>query len=618
MSASAKQKKVATNPRPPKSVSAPASAAREALDLRLALSRIIYEDDDCFVRYRGLEEIGASVIVTFPDLIHPTSVDAPGWGEPLFLKRGRSVISILQKKTNWFQNPGFFSAMARIREFVGPKVDLICYGGSMGGYGAILGAGALAATKVVAYCPQFSVDRSVTPFERRYTTQAAEIGTFIWDVGDHYSASTQYLILYDPTHKVDRRHRALFPAKENWITIPVPGSSHGTLPTLIEMGLSQQLFDLTVGTMTPIEMRQAIRKRRTTSYRYIRRMGNLSYLRHPRLHGLFRSIAEERGYKKLQKKWASSATKLSSEVIVHAGQPETGTTAIQSWLSANPTHLESAQVLFPREPHERYQLGQTWLSTGLINGDFDRLRAALNAAGQNSQRLLLSDESIYLVSSETKPDVARRLRALLEGCDVSLILCERDLGSWKKSFYLQSIRNRRSKSTHRSAQLWGTSLLHERFFQNPYVKSLCDYEAVAQKLANLFGATRVTRIKMSPEKDIIPDFLGAVGMSGSSLQGEVRRNPSLSDVDGEILRQANAMGVREAGFIKKLLLAGTETPTIRNPKRASELRSIALGFSWSAFHFQENPPLALTEELFAARLESLHRTADFLINTGRS
>lgn len=123
---------------------------------------------------------------------------------------------------------------------------------------------------------------------------------------------------------------------------------------------------------------------------------------------------------------------------------------------------------------------------------------------------------------------------------------------------------------------------------------------------------------MSPEKDIIPDFLGAVGMSGSSLQGEVRRNPSLSDVDGEILRQANAMGVREAGFIKKLLLAGTETPTIRNPKRASELRSIALGFSWSAFHFQENPPLALTEELFAARLESLHRTADFLINTGRS
>lgn len=596
----------------------PASASGDALDLRNAPSKIIYEDDDCFVRYRGLEEIGESVIVTFPDLIHPTTIDALGWGEPFFLKRGRAVISILQKKANWFQNPGFFDAMARIREFVGSTVELICYGGSMGGYGAILGAGALRATRVIAHCPQFSIDRSVTPFERRYPAQAEEIGAFIWNVADHYSASTQYLILYDPTHKVDRRHRTLFPMTPNWTSIPVSGSSHGTLPTLIEMGLSQQIFDLTVGTMTPVELRLAIRKNRAASYRYVRRMGNLSQLRHPEFGPIFHSIAERQGYKKLQKKWMVSVSRLSSEVVVHAGLPKTGTTAIQGWLSSNQRLLDGAQILFPREADERHQFGQTWLSAGMITGDFERLKSALQAAGRKSRRLLLSDENIYLVASEAKPEIARQLRSVLEGCEISVILCERDLASWKKSFYLQSIRNRRSNSAHRAARLWGTSLLYEPFFQDPFVNSLTDYDAVAEKLANLFGTNRVTRIRMSPEKDIVPEFLGAIGISGSSSQGVLWKNPSLPDIDGEILRQANALGVREAGFIKRLLLAGTETPLIRNPKRADELRSIALGFSWDGFRFEANPPLDVTEQLFDSRLKGLRRKASFLAEAGHS
>lgn len=618
MSTNPKQKKIALQTWPPKASSAPALAAGDVPDLRLAPSKFIYEDDDCFVRYRGPEEIGESVIVTFPDLIHPTTVDAPGWGEPFFLKRGRPVVSILQKKANWFQNPGFFEAMAKIREFVGPSGELICYGGSMGGYGAILGSGVLGATRVIAHCPQFSIDRLVAPFERRYPTQASEIGTFLWNVEDHYSASAQYLLLYDPTHKVDRQHRALFPMASNWINIPVPGSSHGTLPTLIEMGLSQQIFDLTVGTMSPVELRHAIRKNRATSYRYVRRMGNLSFLRHPEFSELFRSIADLRGYKKLQKKWTVSASGRSSEVIIHAGLPKTGTTAIQGWLSSNQRHLEGAQILFPHEPDERHDLGQTWLSTGLITGDFDRLKSALLAAGQRSQRLLLSDENIYLVASETKPEIAQQLRALLDGCDVSVILCERDLASWKKSFYIQSIRNRRSRSAQRAARLWGTSLLYEEFFQDPFVKSLCDFEDVAQKLVELFGADRITRIRMSPERDIIPEFLGAIGLSGPSSQGGTRRNPSLSDVDGEVLRQANALGLREAGFVKRLLLAGTETPRIRNAKRAGELRSIALGFPWDRFRYEENPPLDLAEKIFISRLESLRRAAGFLAHAGHS
>lgn len=278
----------------------------ESSEAGWAYDRYLFYDGEHFsLRYSGPAPGGGTVVVTFPDLIHDTEKDALGWGEGFLRKRGQPMVCVGIRQPNWYQDESFFEAMLALRSFIGPETELICYGSSMGAYGAILSANALVATRVVAFCPQYSIDQSAAPFERRFRTESQRIGPFRWETPDEFSSAVQYLVIFDPTHRLDSMQRRLFPSAPNWRDLPVPGSGHGPLSALLEMGLSNELFDVIVGRISIKDMRNIIRLSRLRSAGYVRRMGNKLAERQRPSAQIFIGLAAESGHKRLVRKWSS-------------------------------------------------------------------------------------------------------------------------------------------------------------------------------------------------------------------------------------------------------------------------------------------------------------------------
>jgi len=267
-------------------------------------SRIIFQNANFALRYSGPDpKLVDRVIVSFPDLIHETGFEALGWGEPFFRKRNQPVIYVLFKNANWYQSEGFLDAMKAARTFLGTDIKISAYGASMGGYGAILAGKTLKADHVLALCPQYSIQQDITPFERRYRNQAAEIGVFRYDIDSEMDNKITYVVAFDPTHNIDRRHEAMFKRPEKWRRILLPGSGHGVLSNILEMTTKEDLLKLTLNQISPSDFRQALRQGRTSSLRYIRRMGNLSSRRQSRHTNIFIKLAQEKSFGRLVRKW---------------------------------------------------------------------------------------------------------------------------------------------------------------------------------------------------------------------------------------------------------------------------------------------------------------------------
>ena len=90
------------------------------------------------------------------------------WARPMIERRNINAIGIAARTPNWFPH-------ADLEEFVAEHRDLldrfagriVLVGHSMGGYGAIKYSGLFGATTVVTTAPQYSLDRSILPNDKR-------------------------------------------------------------------------------------------------------------------------------------------------------------------------------------------------------------------------------------------------------------------------------------------------------------------------------------------------------------------------------------------------------------------------------------------------------------------
>lgn len=267
--------------------------------------KVIHAGSDLRLEYSGPERLSAAqrVVVAFAPYDYPFDPEA-GWGARSLLKRGIAHVCVFHSAPIWHQTPEFFAAMRLCRDFLGPEVALTTYGFSMGGYGAILAADALDADRVVAVSPQFSIDPAIAPFERRFGEEWAAMGPWLHDMAEHRrDAHREVIVLYDPMHRIDRRHEAFFAQLPGHHRCLLHGAGHAGIQAMREMGIIETLFDLLRGGGSALEARNAYRQNRRKGFRYLRKVG--SYL-HERKHPLapaFLEWAHQGRFGRLIKRW---------------------------------------------------------------------------------------------------------------------------------------------------------------------------------------------------------------------------------------------------------------------------------------------------------------------------
>lgn len=589
-------------------------------------SRRLYSGDDFHVNYNGPDPSQVErFVMTFPDLIHPTGPDAPGWGAAFLRKRGAAVISLTFERANWFQSEGFFPAIEAARDFVGGRAPISAYGASMGGYGAILAGRRLGAERVVAVSPQFTIEPSIAPFEHRYRVKAAEIGPFIHDVSNEIRDEISYFVMHDSTHQNDRRHANLFPRSAKWHDLVQPGSGHGLLATLVQAGGTDALYRLIMGTGDHLQLRRAMRAGRGNSPRYVRRMGEfcIALPRRTKSAQVMIEKADRLGMKRLVARWRGSLDERRAatpwlvkgrlkQVVLHVGLPDAEAAVLQAHMVENRRAYRDQGMDYAGDLAEggAYPPNHRWLSATLLAGDMGRLRGVREAA-VDAPRLMLSDENLFLEMPYIRRVAFRQFRELFSDLRVRVLACTRDKIEWKRSFYKSSLVLRGRPRLRSVAEHWGHSDGFAEFFERPVVARLADWDEAFEDIRRHLGAEAVEKVVIQPGRDGVEEVLGHLGLRPVAGESSARGTPGLTDLDAEILRQANAQGPVLRGAVRILLGLPqvTEGPVEIKPRLLRKFRSLADDLDWSALRYRENPPLVYDREAFERRLDALREMA---------
>lgn len=170
------------------------------------------------------------LLVTF----NPMTLRAHGntfWGESVARKNKISCLGIISAHPNWFPHEDMTSIIESSRHILDRYSDIVCYGMSMGGYGAIKYARAFGAKTVISFSPQYSINPQITlGRDERYTRyfdpalhSAMEI-----KAGDSDPNCFQ-AIFYDPGHAQDAYCANMYRTVGSANLIPLHHMGHGTI-----------------------------------------------------------------------------------------------------------------------------------------------------------------------------------------------------------------------------------------------------------------------------------------------------------------------------------------------------------------------------------------------------
>lgn len=217
---------------------------------------------------RKVEVAGTGpVVVTFPHAGGPTMGNGVAFAEVFLKAKGVDAYHLLNAEVDWCQHEEFWQAVAAIRADIHPDREIVTYGSSMGGYGALLASGRLQAARVLAVVPQFSIDRNVVPWERRWKEHAERIGPFVQDLEAEIAPQARIITLHDPRNS-DAAQMALFRQRDGWLRLTLPYTGHTPLVVLQQAGLLSRFVtdvirgDADLATWMP-KMLQARRKTRS-------------------------------------------------------------------------------------------------------------------------------------------------------------------------------------------------------------------------------------------------------------------------------------------------------------------------------------------------------------------
>jgi hypothetical protein len=206
------------------------------------------------------------LVVTFTGRDHapPASMGA---GQEFFEKNEISAVHIISKANHWWLTKEFLPALDLVRSYADREgyKELVTYGSSMGGYGALVASGRLRANRVVASVPQYSIDPEKAPWEDRWVKDAAKL-TFGLENFEKQVGRGDIYIFSDPLYGPDQKHvqkiREHRPVKH----LKVSFAEHDVSRVLVELGIISAVTLAAVrGEIEPASFGQMVRERRATS-----------------------------------------------------------------------------------------------------------------------------------------------------------------------------------------------------------------------------------------------------------------------------------------------------------------------------------------------------------------
>jgi hypothetical protein len=227
---------------------------------------------DGFFRDNGMHSFlfmprGATLVVTFDnlDLAMDKRDDRRPWGFAFIEKQGWSMLGVMANGWTWYRDPWVadqFDALAAEGFFA--RFDrVVFYGASMGGYAACVFVAACPGADVVAISPQSTLDKSVVPWETRYST--AWDKDFTGEYGDAavaIAAAGWANILYDPYEPLDAGHVGRLTGA-NVMKLRTPLLGHRLGSSLSQMAiLSPIILAALDGSLTDVQFYRLLRARR--------------------------------------------------------------------------------------------------------------------------------------------------------------------------------------------------------------------------------------------------------------------------------------------------------------------------------------------------------------------
>lgn len=219
---------------------------------------------------------GRTLVVTFDNM---KSREAKGartpWGWDLVQRMGHSHLGIcMTRRNDWFRHVDLLDFFDELRDtgFFTGFDEVIFYGSSMGGFGALAFAAAAPGARIVAHVPQTSLRPDLVPFERRYRPGQARGD---WD-DPRYADGAEgarlarsVTVFYDPLHRLDRQHVARLP-QANLMAMRCPFMGHRVPRLLQQLGILRPVVERAFnGTLRQAHFSTLLGRRKT----------NLGYVR---------------------------------------------------------------------------------------------------------------------------------------------------------------------------------------------------------------------------------------------------------------------------------------------------------------------------------------------------
>jgi hypothetical protein len=226
-------------------------------------------------------------------------------------------------------------------------------------------------------------------------------------------------------------------------------------------------------------------------------------------------------------------------LVIHAGLPKTGTTAVQHALWAGRDRLlRDASTLYPASVISPERPRQQWLPSLLRQGDparfGQRLAESLEEA-PSARLLLLSGEGVSYHWHRIPPSGGAILTALGRLLDTRIVLVLRPRPRFALSMWKQAVVNPPTEPE------FGRSWDLDTFLRHPHVRGLLDYPALVASMRERLRPGEVRLVPYRPGT-AVSDVLRAAGIDLSlpeEPRGASTSNRSLSVRATELLRLAN-------------------------------------------------------------------------------
>lgn len=197
---------------------------------------IIYESDNLVALYcRASDAQSKQLVVAFHPLQLAHYMDLPRKGQSRETIRaaGLDAIQVVPRGNHWYQYDDIDAMMAEIRLVADRYSDVVAYGQSMGAYGAIHTSALLRPSKVLAICPQFSIDPARINFDSGFKVLAKEISFIRDEIKYNACHDSEFIIAYDQLFPIDGSHYREYEKHLNKLyRLRMPFCGHGVSEAL--------------------------------------------------------------------------------------------------------------------------------------------------------------------------------------------------------------------------------------------------------------------------------------------------------------------------------------------------------------------------------------------------